>query len=317
MIDHNLTPAPPPLPSLSWRPLYPTDQAAITALARSCQVADGGQALVGAGAYVQEGDADTPPGVTIGGFEAGGRLIACAAVRLEQTPQEHRANIAGQVHPDQRQRGIGGFLLGWSVAQGRALLANRPADRSQILRLTTEALTEAAARLYERHGFTQQFAEDVMRRDLREPLPNVPLPPDVTLETWSPKLAGQFFEAYQASFRDRPGFPGWSAEQWVGWATGGDGFQPDISLLARAGDLPVAFIVCDEAWIVQVGTRPEWRGRGLGAALVVEALRRFHAAGEHSVTLDVNVNNPVAARVYARLGFRVAGQRARYVRELR
>ena len=88
-----------------------------------------------------------------------------------------------------------------------------------------------------------------------------------------------------------------------------------MSLLARDGEQPVGFIVCDDAWIVQVGTHPKWRGRGLGAALVVEALRRFKAAGAEHVTLDVNANNPSATRVYTWLGFESVGRRARYVRD--
>jgi len=181
--------------------------------------------------------------------------------------------------------------------------------------LTTEALTPAAERLYQRFGFAQQFAEDVMRRNLHLELPDAPFPPGLALAEWTPALAGQFFEAYQDAFRERPGFPIWSAEQWIEWATGDDGFHPQMSLLARDGKHTVGFIVCDDAWIVQVGTHPEWRGRGLGAALVVEALRRFKAAGAEYVTLDVNTNNPRAARVYAWLGFEIVGRRARYVRD--
>ncbi|HNP85800.1 MAG TPA: GNAT family N-acetyltransferase, partial [Kouleothrix sp.] len=67
---------------------------------------------------------------------------------------------------------------------------------------------------------------------------------------------------------------------------------------------------------VQVGVVPEWRGRGLGAALVAEVLRRAQAGGAQAIMLDVNVNNPGAARVYARLGFAATGQRARYLRAL-
>jgi ribosomal protein S18 acetylase RimI-like enzyme len=86
--------------------------------------------------------------------------------------------------------------------------------------------------------------------------------------------------------------------------------------LRAGGRRPVGFIVCSDEWIVQVGTRPEWRGRGLGSALVVEALRCWHAAGSERMLLDVNANNPTAARVYTRLGFEVIGRRARYVRAL-
>jgi mycothiol synthase len=316
VIDSSTIPTPPQLPNLTWRALEPADQAAVTALSAACQSIDGGQALIAASDYLQApGRAEPGPRATIGAFDPGGRLAACAAVWLEQAPARMHAHILGQVHPNQRGRGIGAFLLGWSIAQARGMGPADPGGQPRLLRLRTEALTPAAERLYDRFGFTQQFAEDVMRRDLQIALPDAPLPPGVTLAEWAPELAGQFFQAYQAAFRERPGFPGWSAEQWIEWATGDEGFHPEMSLLARAGDQPIGFIVCDDAWIVQVGTHPAWRGRGLGAALVAEALRRFAAAGAAHVTLDVNANNPGAARVYARLGFEVIGRRARYVRD--
>ena len=57
---------------------------------------------------------------------------------------------------------------------------------------------------------------------------------------------------------------------------------------------------------------PAERGSGLGAGLTAEALRRMRGDGETQVFLDVNINNPTAARVYERLGFVVVGRRARY-----
>ena len=143
--------------------------------------------------------------------------------------------------------------------------------------------------------------------------PDAPFPAGVALTQWSSATAGQFFEVYQAAFRERPGFPGWSAGEWIAWVADDDEFRPELSLLVRAGAHPVGFIVCCDDWVVQVGVRPEWRGRGLAAALVVEALRRMCAAGGRQVLLDVNVNNPSAAHVYARLGFATIGRRARYV----
>jgi mycothiol synthase len=308
MTEPHTIPTPPQRPGLEWRPLQPSDQGAITALSTACQAADGGQAMIAVERYLHE------QATTIGAFDSAGGLSACAAVWPEQTDSEGRANIIGQVHPQQRERGIGAFLMAWSIAQAQNVLRALSSDQPRVLRLTTEALTPVAEQLYLRFGFSQQFAEDVMRRDLHVALPDAPFPPSLEIEEWKPGLANHFFEAYQAAFRERPGFPGWSAEQWIDWATGDDGFHPHMSLLARDGERPVGFIICDDAWIVQVGTHPAWRGRGLGAALVVEALRRFQASGAEYVALDVNVNNPNAARVYAWLGFDLVGRRARYVR---
>jgi mycothiol synthase len=316
MTSHSSILIPPTSLSIAWRSLQPADLAAISALTSACLAADGGLPLAARAGFIEGRYLSAPAHATIGGFDRNGRLIACTAAQLAEAPKECRGLIVGQVHPADRRRGLGSFLIRWSTAQARLLLEACPTDRSQVLCIATESLTEASAQLYTRYGFTQQFGETVMRRSLQAPLPDRTLPHDITIETWTPALAGQFFEAYQASFRDRPGFPGWSAKQWIEWVSDDDTFLPELSLLAYRGGQSIGFIVCGEGWIVQVGVRPEERGRGIASALVVEVLRRFRAAGGEHVLLDVNVNNPTAERVYARLGFEVIGQRARYIQAI-
>jgi len=303
----------PTAPGLSWRSLKPTDIAAITTLATICLEADGGLPLGATDTYIQKHYLPALPGASIGAFEVDGRLIASAAVQPTHTPEEYRATSVGQVHPAYRGRGLGTVLLRWSITEASRLLSTSPPDRPHVLLLTTESLSAGAVRLFEQHGFTQRFAEDVMRRDLDASLPDVLIPSGVRFATWVPALAGEFFAVYQAAFRERPGYPDWSQEEWIAWlGTDDDDFRPELSVLAYHDDMPVGFIVCADKWIVQIGVRPEWRTRGIGPALVIEVLRRFRAAGGDHVLLDVNVNNPGAAGIYMRLGFEQVGQRARY-----
>ncbi len=310
--------SPPTTPGLSWRSLQPVDVGAITALADTCLAADGGLLLGATDAYIREHYLPARSGSSIGAFERDGQLVACAAMRPAHTANEYRTTIVGQVHPDHRRRGFGTFLLRWSTAEAGRLLAACPPDRAHVLQLTTEMLTEEAARLFVRHGFTQQFAEDVMRRDLADPFPDILLPSDIRFATWAPALVDQFFAVYQATFRERPGYPAWSQEKWMDWLeTDDDTFRPELSLLATHEDLLAGFIVCADSWIVQMGVHPDRRERGIGSALVIEALKRFRAAGGDHMLLDVNVNNPSAARVYTRLGFERVGRRARYIRGLK
>jgi len=301
---------------LAWRTLQPDDVDAVAGLLAAALEIDGGLPFAADVAFLQPRYLPSPPGLAVGAFTCAGRLVAAGAVRPDPSDEACQAIIVGQVHPDERGKGIGTALLRWGIAAGRALLAGCSPDLPRELVVATEGLTDAAARLYERSGFVQEFAEDVMRRDLAAALPEAPFPPGITVTAWTRERAGAFFEAYQDAFRDRPGFPGWTQEEWVDWVAGDDDFRPAMSLLACSGDEPVGFAVCDEAWIAQLGVGPRWRGHGLGAALLAEVMRRFRAAGRDAVSLGVNVNNPTAARLYTRLGFDVIGRRARWALEI-
>jgi ribosomal protein S18 acetylase RimI-like enzyme len=56
--------------------------------------------------------------------------------------------------------------------------------------------------------------------------------------------------------------------------------------------------------IQNVGITPPHRGRGLGQALVLQALHGFRKCGAHRVHLEVTALNDAAIRLYRRVGFR-------------
>ncbi len=87
-------------------------------------------------------------------------------------------------------------------------------------------------------------------------------------------------------------------------------FSPKAGIVAAAA---VRQERCRATIVGQV--HPKWRGRGLGAALLSEVLRRFRDAGSTEVSLDINVNSPTARRLYDRLHFVQIGRRARYTRQ--
>ena len=306
----------PALPGLKWRPVTVADLSTLAGLAAASYRTDGGIAFLNEPENLRWRYFRDAPGAGIGAFDGDGHLVACTTVHVEREAETARARIAGQVHPEWRHRGIGTYLLGWSIGQARELFAAGPPGTRQLA-IATETLTAAAGRLYRAHGFAPIMEELVMRRDLRRPLPECPLPEGVTLATWQPDLAGRFYQAYHASFRDRPGFPGWSAEQWIAW-TADDNLRPEWSLLAQAAGEPLGFVTAGvehvDSFIMQIGVIPEQRRRGLASALLVEAMRRMRAGGETATELTVNLNNPGAVQTYLQLGFVEKGRRARYER---
>src|SRR5258708_1391561 len=159
-----------------------------------------------------------------------------------------------------------------------------------------------------------------MRFDLSHAIPPVVVPPGVSFFTWTSERSHDFFMAYQASFRDRPGFPAWSEQEWVRWTSDNSTFRPDLSYLSEVQDQAAGFITNEEddtaseptGYINQVGVDPRWRRQGIGAALVVRSLQGWQEERKVAVMLHVNVNNPGAIRLYQQLGFSIVGRRGKF-----
>lgn len=60
--------------------------------------------------------------------------------------------------------------------------------------------------------------------------------------------------------------------------------------------------------ILSIAVAPEWRGRGVGTALLKAGLARLRRAGARCVRLEVRPTNVAARRMYERAGFRDVGR---------
>ena len=301
-----------------WRPIGRNNLEAIIELSQTCHAVDGGIGEMFEPDNIESRFLPDEPSTGIGAYASDGCLVACASVSINSDPGRQRARIVGQVHPDFRRRGIGTYLMQWSQEQAKVLLAG-VAEPQRVMEVETESLTDSARRLYLAHGFSCVFEEFTMEMDLHLPLPDRPLPQDVTITNWQSNLAEHFFQAYDTSFRERPGFPGYSATQWIAQVTEND-HKPEWSLLARVNDEPVGFTIgninqtkdspCGEIW--KIGVIPTQRRRGLASALLVETMRQMQEAGASSADLTVNINNPEAIQAYSRLSFIIIGRYARF-----
>jgi ribosomal protein S18 acetylase RimI-like enzyme len=85
-------------------------------------------------------------------------------------------------------------------------------------------------------------------------------------------------------------------------------------LLISVADEPVAIArratTGEGSYLSSIGTRPAWRGRGLGTLATALAMDDALGAGSTFVHLAVEVDNEVARRLYSRLGFAIVGEPA-------
>ncbi len=80
--------------------------------------------------------------------------------------------------------------------------------------------------------------------------------------------------------------------------------------------VPAGFLLgreaAGEAEIISTGVLPEFRGRGIGGALVSEFIARMQQRGAAVVFLEVAVDNDSALSLYKRRGFASVGLRKAY-----
>ena len=72
------------------------------------------------------------------------------------------------------------------------------------------------------------------------------------------------------------------------------------------------WIVLDESQITNVAVMPIGRGKGIGEALMREAMRIAKERGCVVMSLEVRVSNEVAQNLYRKLGFLAGGIRKGY-----
>lgn len=73
-----------------------------------------------------------------------------------------------------------------------------------------------------------------------------------------------------------------------------------------------AWYMADEAHIVAVGVRREYRSRGIGELLLIAAIEHAMARRAAAVTLEVRVSNDIAKALYSKYGFTERGVRKSY-----
>lgn len=87
-------------------------------------------------------------------------------------------------------------------------------------------------------------------------------------------------------------------------------------LVAMDGEALAGYIgsqsVLDEADMMNLAVAPEYRRRGVGAALTAALAAALQARGVAALTLEVRASNAPAIALYEKLGFVQVGRRPRY-----
>jgi mycothiol synthase len=325
--------------SVTYRPLRDSD-GDYDALARLLNVASivDGRAQHQVGEEIREDFESHPVDLanhTLAAWHDDQLVGAVYAYYLPSEVREVRCYVLGAVHPDQRGNGIGRRLLEWGLERGTELLKTSGNDLPKYLRVDASRMNTSAIRLLERFGLEpiRYFAD--LRADLNEPTPaKSSLATPATRATsgfrivpWDLNRNEEARAVKNAAFMDHWGSTP-TAPEWWETQTSGFGSRPDWSYFAvNDDDRIVGHLIThrfendDEllgakyAWIDNIGTLAEWRGRGVASQLIATAVSKYREEGMQFAALDVDSANPTGAyHLYESLGFRLWREFVHYQR---
>lgn len=313
-----------PMPSgelgLTWRALQVEDAPALHRLFRRIEVHDNPpyRTTLEEARENFSGEWKDPLNNSLAGFDGEGAICAYGTVVVHPgDTRVVRAFLEGGVDPQWRRQGIGSALVDWQLARARQLLAASGKDvPGRILVHVEEGMADASSMLTER-GFRPIRHYTEMRRDLSLPIPEGPLATHLELVPWREELDDQVRLAHNDAFAKHDGSEPHTPETWTDGRTY---FVPSWSFLVLdrttdraqvAGYLYSGRYEQDweavggsEGYIDILGVREAWRGRGVGTALMAQALRAYAADGMQYAGLGVDVPAlPADFGLFDKLGF--------------
>jgi ribosomal protein S18 acetylase RimI-like enzyme len=184
-------------------------------------------------------------------------------------------------------------------------------------------------RLYARCGFAPVRYFEELLRPLTD-LPEVRVPAGVVVVPWPDDRDEEVRLVKNTTFADHWGSTPMAPDRWHQLVRGFGG-RPDLSFVAldEVGAV-VAFCLNKryeaddevlgrrDGWIDNLGTLPQWRGRGVASALVAASLRAFADAGLTHASIGVDAESLTgASKLYRSLGFELQQRSITYQIEVR
>ena len=227
-----------------------------------------------------------------------------------------RAVASGGVLESHRNLGTGRKLLRTAVEHAHALGASR---------IHIQAPTDgvAARRVLDSEGFRVVKDYWEMRRRAGAP-PPLELPEGFSLRSFRPGRDEQALtELQNAAFGQQWGFCPNTVEE-ISARVRLKRSAPEGIIFVLDGSRPSAYnwtmSVANESgstgWIAMTGVHPDYRGRGLGRAVVGAGLEYLEGNGVARVELEVDAENTPARDIYLGLGFRKVSQTVWYEKGL-
>ncbi len=241
----------------------------------------------------------------------------------------HRGDLRleGWVHPECRRNGIGTALL-------TAVESTVRRTEALPVILTARCYNDipGSEALFRLRGFQEIRRFYMMSTQLHGRDYDVAAPPGITLRSFQPGDLPGLVEADNEIFAEHWGSHPRPLQTWKREMIDLRPHDPGLWVLAFAGehrdrhadqaDQIVGECLCHlstqfgptDGWISIVGVRKEWRGRGIGRAVLLQGLRNLQKAGFVTGSLHVDAENTPAVNLYRAVGMEISRTRLHFAK---
>ncbi len=247
--------------------------------------------------------------------DANSKLIGIGHLSISTSDEAINGFLLCCVHPNARSGNLERQIVTWAEERMREVQQERGV--SVKLHISARDDKVGLIALLESNGFKSESYGLIMRRSLKEPIPEPQLPASFTLrQVRSQQDAEAWVEFYHQSFIDDSDYHDLTVEHYK-YQLRNPTYRPELDLVAIAPD--GTFAACcecsinpesntrnrySEGWIDKLGTRRGFRRIGLGRAMLLTGMRQLQAAGMDIAKLSVNFDNPNGAlQLYESVGF--------------
>lgn len=260
-----------------------------------------------------------------------GRLVAMGVLTLKREVDENGFRSWFNVHPMYRGRGLEDRLLARLEERARERLDETVTEKV-YLSSDGHTVYEERLRAMKRAGMNPVRTFWVMVRPELADLPLPSFPPGFVVRGYSMgEDDEQALDAHNDSFSEHFGHAN-NTMDWWNYYVHSIGYRPDLTVVAVergsnriAGFCHVAVVEGEcqrlgrmRGWVDILGVRKQYRRKGLGEALMLQAMHNMRAAGMEEVALGCDSENTTGAtRLYFRLGYQVHMTFVAYAKYLR
>ncbi len=222
----------------------------------------------------------------------------------------------GRVVPKWRQNGIGLATMHWAERRILERAQEQGTIGKAVYRANTTRHEAAYNQLLLEEGYNPVHSFVEMGFD--GPLPEKALPEGFLLKSAEAAQFRAIWEANEEAFAEEWGHRRVTDEDYVifvGNILSNPGFDPGLWQIAWHDDAIAGVALCEitargVGEISELSVRQQWRGQGLGRALVIHALHALRERGLANVRIFTDAES--TRRLYASVGFRVLTEYIRY-----